>query len=417
MSDHPEVVHIQRCVLLIEKMLGWGSSNHWTQHDFEKLSEAIEEKTSVRLSVTTLKRIWGKVKYENAPTTATLNALARFAGLEDWRTFVSEQGKEQVSIATPKPKSSWRKWLYGAGAGALGVFAVYFMQGNTEPKSKPDPNDFSFTANKVVSEGVPNSVIFSYDASAAKTDSIFIVQSWDLRRKMLVSKEGKSHSSIYYYPGYFKAKLIIGNEIVKTYDLQITSDGWLGMVENGDKPFYFTKKQIARPGHIEIDEALLAQNNFTMSPTVPQVLLSNQRDLGDLMNDNFTFETTLKNVYKGGSNPCQFVEVLIQCKDDVIVLPLSAKTCVGELGLYAAGKQMMSKTEDLSGLGADLSEWTTLKVICKNKDMEVFVNGKKAIALTIPNKPAGIVGVQYRFNGVGAVKDTWFENDSGKRVL
>jgi hypothetical protein len=104
------------------------------------------------------------------------------------------------------------------------------------------------------------------------------------------------------------------------------------------------------------------------------------------------------------------VQVLIQCKNDIIIIPLAAKTCIGNLGLYACGAEATSKNADLSKFGADLNEWTTLRVESRHKQMTFFVNGVQAYTLTFPNDPTGIVGLQYRFAGVGAVKDTWFKD-------
>jgi hypothetical protein len=109
--------------------------------------------------------------------------------------------------------------------------------------------------------------------------------------------------------------------------------------------------------------------------------------------------------------------VLIQCKNDIIIIPLSAKTCVGEMQLAFCGKQVASANEDLSRFGCDLTEWTTLRVETVNKKATIFVNGAMAYSLEFPNNPTGVVGVQYRFNGVGAVKDTWFENKTGRIPL
>ena len=69
---------------------------------------------------------------------------------------------------------------------------------------------------------------------------------------------------------------------------------------------------------------------------------------------------------------------------------------------------MRSNEADLSGFGCNLSEWTHLSLTCVNKVMNFYVNGIKVYALTFPNDPTSIVGVQYRFNGVGAVKNTFF---------
>ena len=49
--------------------------------------------------------------------------------------------------------------------------------------------------------------------------------------------------------------------------------------------------------------------------------------------------------------------------------------------------------------------------------MKFFVNGKQAADFVFPNDPTGIVGVQFRFNGVGSVKDTWFEDANGKVMM
>ena len=86
----PELTYdIAKCRELIEKKLAWGKSDTWRSQDFETLSEKILEETKVMLSSTTLKRIWGKVSYESTPNMATLNALAQFAGYENWRVFTA----------------------------------------------------------------------------------------------------------------------------------------------------------------------------------------------------------------------------------------------------------------------------------------------------------------------------------------
>src|SRR5471030_2632643 len=78
---------LSKCRQLVEQSLNWGDSATWGNDDFDQLSEKIFDKTKVRLSVSTLKRIWGRVRYESFPTTATLNALANFIDFENWREF------------------------------------------------------------------------------------------------------------------------------------------------------------------------------------------------------------------------------------------------------------------------------------------------------------------------------------------
>ena len=87
---------LQHCCALIEQKLDWGSSEHWQNQDFDTLSTRIFDETQVVLSVSTLKRVWGKVKYDSLPSVTTLNTLAVFAGYENWRAF-----RQQVAHELP----------------------------------------------------------------------------------------------------------------------------------------------------------------------------------------------------------------------------------------------------------------------------------------------------------------------------
>ena len=86
MSDQ-EAQYLELCKSRIEDKLQWGPVAQWHNEEFEDLSKGILEKSDVSLSHTTLKRLWGRVKYEHLPTTTTLNALAIFLGYENWRGF------------------------------------------------------------------------------------------------------------------------------------------------------------------------------------------------------------------------------------------------------------------------------------------------------------------------------------------
>ncbi len=86
-GSNSEDYYLQACIKMVEEKLGWGSSNTWSHNDFLEASEKISQDSGIPLSVSTIKRIWGKVKYDGSPTTATLNALVIYLGYENWRTF------------------------------------------------------------------------------------------------------------------------------------------------------------------------------------------------------------------------------------------------------------------------------------------------------------------------------------------
>lgn len=262
----------------------------------------------------------------------------------------------------------------------------------------------------MISEGVPNSVVFHYKTPVGPTDSVFIVQTWDMSRRIAVPPTGTDYSAIYYYPGFFRAKLVVDTQIVRTHDLMISSNGWLALADeqpipNGNPiPVYFKKEEVARKEGIEVDSATLARYHLPLQPVAPRVRLFYMKDLGDLNDADFTFETTLKTGPPQGSAVCQNTQILIQCKNDVFVIPLAAKACIGDLSLFAAGAGASSRNGDLSGFGCDLTQWTSLRVTSVHRHLTIFVNGKSAWAADFPDPPTDIVGVQYRFSGTCAVK-------------
>lgn len=95
---------IRKCCAQIEMDVQWGPSDRWTNQDFESLSEIMFQKTKIKLSISTLKRIWGKVNYTNLPSTITLNALAIYNGYGSWREFWQQHNA--LKPATEVPSSA-----------------------------------------------------------------------------------------------------------------------------------------------------------------------------------------------------------------------------------------------------------------------------------------------------------------------
>jgi hypothetical protein len=125
-------------------------------------------------------------------------------------------------------------------------------------------------------------VIFDYDARAAKpSDSIFIQQSWDKRLSKVVARDQKQHTSIYYYPGYFQAKLRVNDQIVKEHDLFIKSNGWLPLVDVSPVPVYFkTADIVSNDGSIRLPLQKIVENNIQLQPKAPWVGYYNVGDFG-----------------------------------------------------------------------------------------------------------------------------------------
>ncbi|MBK0377754.1 hypothetical protein [Mucilaginibacter segetis] len=397
-----------------EDQLRWGDSENWSDQDFEKLAEMFLDKTGTMLSITTLKRIWGRVKYDSSPNAATLNTLAKFLGYADWRSFKQSMDAEKPQVAADKT-SPQKNYVPVAMAGvvllaAIGSLIAWSIKPNKAEKKLNDaPVKFE---SKKVTDDLPNSVVFNYDASWLNTDSITLQQSWDPSRSERISSKGKQHTSIYYYPGYFTAKLIAGGKVKKETPVFIKTKGWAGIIEKEPIPTYLSADEIKLSGSLGISSKVLA--NKTVSPVFNDLPVSfyNVQEFEGLNGSDFTFETTLRNTSEPGESLCRNIMVYVLGKRSAVIIPLSAKGCISNLGLYTSSEQINGKETDLSAFGCDFNEFQQLKFGVKNMRLNVFLNNKHILDESITQSIGDIIGIRIRFEGSGAIRNIKLSNSN-----
>lgn len=77
--------------------------------DFQRLSDAVAARSDgrERVSVSTLKRLWGYVRSSHRPSVTVLSILARFCGYRDWSHFVTSPHPDSgFLVSTPVVTSS-----------------------------------------------------------------------------------------------------------------------------------------------------------------------------------------------------------------------------------------------------------------------------------------------------------------------
>ncbi|HZB12041.1 MAG TPA: hypothetical protein VE467_03380 [Chryseolinea sp.] len=397
---------------LIEAKINWGDSNDWTNQDFVALSEKIQEQLNIPLSHVTLKRIWGKVKYESLPNTHTLNTLVQFIGYEHWRDFKIQHGNGSVrsdapatppSVQPPNTATASKRFFKLIDLAStiilLGGCVAIFVQAK---KSQLNPDDYSFSSKKVVSVGVPNTVIFDYDASKSPSDIVIIQQSWDTKLRTNVSKSDRQHTSIYYFPEYYRAKLIVGNQVVKEHHLFIKSDGWLTAVNTSPVPVYFKKEDALVDGKLALSVEKIKSQNIQLQPDIRTTLYANVQDFGEIYTDGFAFEARLKNEYKEGSSVCQKTNIFLLADEAWVGIPLYAKGCVSDAEVFFAGNYVSGKKHDLSAFGTEFDDFVDVKIESSNKKAKIFINEKLSYEIDVKRR-SKIIGIYFTFEGTGAV--------------
>lgn len=418
MKGEPD--HIRQCIQSIEDKLNWGSSADWTHQDFLNLSERIQEETGEPLSYITLKRVWGKVSYNSLPNANTLNTLARFLGYEGWRAY-----QRQLQIRKKKPGLLNIQLLPGKRgilllqSLALLTLALIVLILIPGAKDQPElkPGDFHFSSKKVVSQGIPNSVVFDIKADKSPYDSVEVQQSWNTALRTRIPKDQSQHTSIYYYPGFFEAKLVVGGKIIQEHPLHITTDGWYCAVQQEPVPVYFPVKDIQKDGRLELSLDQMLAHNISMQPQPPLIRMGNVRDFEGLKTDHFVFEARLRNTYKEGSAVCQRTAVYLLCEGSVISVPLMNKGCSSSAYLYFANHRVSGKQKDLSGFGHDFESEVHLKITVVRGKADIFIDGERVYTIEEKIRPAAIKGIDFRFRGLGAVSEVRLGRPEGPWLL
>ncbi len=393
----------------IEARLGWGNSADWTNQDFVNLSSKFSEEFGLSISHITLKRIWGKVKYAGMPQIYTLNALAEFAGFENWRNFKVRMEAE-TSATTRFSKIHLRK-IIGIGT-ALTIFIAIVLVLVYSSKKKFNAKNYSLSIHKILSTGLPNSVVFDFDAGEAVSDSVVIQQSWDDRLRTTVSKNQHQHTLIYYYPGFFNPKLIIDGQIVNEQKLLISSNGWMTAVSHTPVPIYFKKEDVMAHGKMELAIEQLKEKNIPLSPEAPLVSYCNVQDFGPIYADHFHFETSLRNCFSEGSSVCQLTNIYLLCEGTAIGIPLCAKGCQSSINFFFAGYSISGKQKDLSAFGVEFDRYVKVRVESAAGKALVFLNGKLAYEVPGNISHTKIIGIDYVFQGTGSVNYVKLANEN-----
>ncbi len=277
-----------------------------------------------------------------------------------------------------------------------------------------NPADFSFNFRPVTS-GVPNSVVFTYDATAAPADdSVFLQQNWDSSRRFRIPREANVYTSIYYLPGFFKAKLVVGEQVVKTREVYIRSEGWVTAADRQPVPVYLPMAEVHKEGRLTVTPEVLQRLEVPLQPDPPKVIFTHVGALDGLFSDDFSFSTRLRHDYRAGTSACQRIRILLLLKDGAIIIPLSQPGCTADLRLYAGGRAVDGRTNDLSAFGVvSEDQWLQLAGTGNGDLLTFSLNGQVVLTLESQEAPKEFVGIRYEFMGPGSVDEVTFSNSSG----
>ena len=424
-NSHNEHKLVKICLSELCTRTGLPGPADLVQRDMIALCDTIESNTGVLISLSTIKRLLNG-QFARIPQIATLNAIALSAGYKDWRDFTraaaslerarpeDKQNEDKQNINGPeqRPRSGPRILL--AGAVLLLVFLATLA---IQLSHKPGPANIDkahFSATKVTGNDIPNTVIFKYNVDSVSADSFFIQQSWDRNRRVQVYKHNYTLTDIYYEPGYHTAKLIAGDKIIRTLPVSIPTDRWLFYaIENkpGSRPKYITHLDTGMlklsTGELLASNIDLQKNNVYCNTWFPSNI--------DYSSDNFTLKCRVR-IKPVNNESCPLLMCEVYCQKYFMYFKSTLNGCTSLLAAQFGENALNGRTNDLSGLGADLREWQEMEFTVRDKKVSIAINGKQTYSNAYTQSAGLITGLGFISNGISEVQFVDLKTADGRMI-
>lgn len=411
--------HLEVCCRLVGEKFGNPTISSWTNRDYIKLSSILSRETEVQISPSTLKRIFGKLKTPERyfPQKATRDALARFSGFKDWETLVRNHPKATVTeevqvtkeenginIAVPKPAPSkkTRKVYLIIGAMAAILFTWKFILQAEHAPVRLD--GIRLVCSNPEGEN-PHSANFHFELPKDFGGDLsnFTVDFGDARREKKIIP-GKLVTHFYEIPGRYYAVLKYGGQPLDTVSLYLKTYGWTAtatMEKDTTRVYPINSNWLFKKTSLQVDALNVLRSGVDTTRTF-FVHFVNSKPL-DINGDNFELETNVvTSQLRPGVRCSQVVIEAFGEKSEHSVM-LIKPGCVSWAYLRFSEIHKNGETEDLSTLGADLTQGGTVALRVENKKVSLFINHKLTfnIDYTVPLKK--LYGLKVSFSGIGTI--------------
>jgi hypothetical protein len=426
-SARTEREWVKICMAELCRKAGFADCHNLVQRDLEFVSESIEAKTGVLISLSTIKRLLNG-QFSRQPQIATLNAISLFLGYQNWQDFKQHKNRETV-VTTPdkkpveqktvithanNPTSFSRYLLVGSllVVSVLGLLA--FLKSGKTKAGNFDKAQFS--VHRTTPSDLPNTVVFNYNIDDVIADSFFIQQSWDKDRRVRIDKKNHTLTDIYYEPGYHVAKLIANDQVIKTMDVSIPTDRW----------FFYARER--KPASLPVYITTTGIKNGILA-TNKEDVVSSGVDIGkeqlflqvyfptkiEYSSDNYVLHCRAR-VNEIKNNSCPFLMCEVFCQRNFMFFKSTPNGCASEAKAQFGETVLNGKTNDLSSLGMNVKDWQDIEITVKDKKVTIRINSKEVFSTEYQQSSGMITGLGFISNGLPEVDFVNIKTVPGKDI-
>ncbi len=399
---------IQTCLQEIEKKLSWGHSDTWTNQEFSKLSNTIRDKTGISLSISSLRRLYGKstgYKKVYKPQLETKNAISRLLGYRDWHDF------QHIKLKKTRSHSKLMLWGSLIGLLLLGGLGFWFVRGgSTIFLPAHAPNIVLFSGTNLLSNVVPNTVVIHYHIP--DYDAPLYID-WDdvpadrstLPAKTLLETDSGSITHTYYSKDIYKIHLIDQQgHVIGKLKSAIFTNGWeCYVIQNGlhlkiDSGFFLQ------------DTVMHASDSYIQSKgidfTKPYRLfyrnISNHQISGKVYQLTVDFKPEFRDNYV----ECAHFQAEIIGSQGGSLVTFMNTGCSGEIeAIYISDLILNWHSDDLSAFSISNRQWHSYTMEVAADSTHLLLDHNRIYSCASPASIGSIIGLRFEFLGNGQIRN------------
>ena len=136
-----------------------------------------------------------------------------------------------------------------------------------------------------------------------------------------------------------------------------------------------------------------------------------------ISSESVILRTDIKVEIEGNPGACRNSVIVLIGESGRVSVPFSIPGCSAQLYLVAGNKEVSGRDNDLSSLGTDLSVWKSIRIGIKDRLVFVEIEGKNTYQVAYSEEIGDIIGLRYRFQGKGRIRNVSLARGAGEVVL
>ena len=428
-----EIVLVEICIKKISDKLMWGDIREWKHGKYVSLSDSIFKETAVSISVSTLKRIYGKSQTEKEtyePQIETKNAMARFIGYESWEAFLNNESiKNEVNLVVKGGESSpfflslsKKKFIIGFTAVVIICGFFIIMRGFVPRK---ELNIKPATFNMEESNGdFPFTIKLDYNISSDDTSTYWVDFGDHLKQgdvnfipneKNILKKEDSLLTHCYTNPDFYRLHVYKGDSLIFSKGIHVFAENWVTNLLFKDQKSsnyvteYLRFDEDSSSSFISKGPGKHVMNKFAAFDYWTEYKISKTFLFSD---SSFTYTPTLRNNRAYGGKFCFDEILMLSFEQGDVEYNFIEKGCERWVNIVIGEKKVNGRNTDLQMFTQKLSDWNQPSIQLNYPKATIFFNEKEVYNLTYERKLGRLKSIKHVFKGNGQIKSVKLEDSN-----